>query len=272
MPIGVLVMVPPLSAPGEHVLEHVGAIGDQAVDAEVEQLVHLRRLVDGPDVDVGAGGVGAAYERPGDDRERSAAVGDLQGGDPVAGEPPREPPRGAGQEDGDLRGGGRGGDAAARWRRGRRRAATWRTSPRRSGRGCAVRSMSSASAGTAPSDFRSMLKRQRREGLEQLGHGGHGVLGADPGCRDLLGVEVGEAAPGVGDPVERVVVEGQQDSVERGVHVGLEVVVAERHGVLGRRAGCSRRPAGPGAARRRGGPSRPPSRAGRARRRGRAGR
>ena len=80
-------VVPPLAAPGEHLLEHVGPVGDQAVDAEVEQLVHLRRLVDGPDVHVGAGGVRAAYERTGDDRQRPAAVRHLQRGDPAARRP-----------------------------------------------------------------------------------------------------------------------------------------------------------------------------------------
>src|SRR3954451_23503318 len=58
-------VVSPLSAPGEHLLEHVGAVGDQAVDAEIEELVHLRGLVDGPHVDVDARRVGPAYERTG---------------------------------------------------------------------------------------------------------------------------------------------------------------------------------------------------------------
>ena len=52
-----------MSAPDEDLLEHVGAVGDQPVDPEVEQVLHLRRLVDGPDVDMPTGCMRSAYER-----------------------------------------------------------------------------------------------------------------------------------------------------------------------------------------------------------------
>ena len=117
-------------------------------------------------------------------------------------------------------------------------------------------------------DLMSMLKRHVGERLEQLGHRGYGVLPGDAGGRTSSAVSRRELALAVGDPVERLVVEGQQHAVAGRVHVGLEVVVAQRDRVRGRRAGCSRRRGSRGAAPRRGGPSRSPSPAGRAPSRG----
>ena len=49
--------------------------------------------------------------------------------------------------------------------------------------------------------------------------------------------ERGDLAGGVGDPVQDLVVEGQQDPVGGEVHVGLEVAVAQLDGVLEGRQG-----------------------------------
>ena len=44
----------PLAATLQHLLQDLGPVGHQAVDAEVEQAVHLDRVVDRPDVDLDA--------------------------------------------------------------------------------------------------------------------------------------------------------------------------------------------------------------------------
>ena len=69
----------------EDVPQQVGAIGDQSVDPEVEQVVHLVGLVDGPHVHVETCGVRTSYEGGRDDGEPSAPVGHLQRGRAGAG-------------------------------------------------------------------------------------------------------------------------------------------------------------------------------------------
>ena len=110
MPVGrcvVMAAVPPLAALGEHVLEQVGAVGEQAVDAAVEELAHLVGVVDGPDVDVLAGGVRPAYQPGGGDGPAPAPVRDLERGDPPPGQPVGEPARWAEAEDARPRPGAR---------------------------------------------------------------------------------------------------------------------------------------------------------------------
>ena len=124
---------------------------------------------------------------------------------------------------------------------------------------------------TAPSRLQVDVEPAVGERLEQLGHGRHRVLAR--GCAPRRPRSASSSASRPVLSVTRssdVVVEGEQDAVAGRVHVGLEVLVAERHRVPEgvQRVLHARRCRG--AARRRGGPSRSPSRAGRARRRGTA--
>ena len=63
----------------EHLTQHVGAVGEQAVDTQVEQLSHLLGVVDRPDVDVPARGVSTAYESGRDQRDAPVPVRHLEG-------------------------------------------------------------------------------------------------------------------------------------------------------------------------------------------------
>ena len=63
--------------------------------------------------------------------------------------------------------------------------------------------------------------------LEQVDQAGDRLPPADPGLPDLRPGQVGDPTLPIGDPVERVVVEGQHHPVAGHVHVGLEVAVAE---------------------------------------------
>ena len=70
-------------------------------------------------------------------------------------------------------------------------------------------------------------------GAEQVGQQRDRLGAADPGRRPPPGRAARQMRPGcVGDPVQRLVVEGQQDTVGGGVDVGLQVGVAEADGVL----------------------------------------
>ena len=62
---GCQVAAGPRAALDEHVLEHVDAVADEAVDAEVEQRSHLVGVVDGPDVHLLAVAVGRLDETRG---------------------------------------------------------------------------------------------------------------------------------------------------------------------------------------------------------------
>ena len=72
---------------------------------------------------------------------------------------------------------------------------------------------------------------------------------ADPGGPDGRPGQLDDPAGPVGDPVEGRVVEGEQDAVGGGVHVGLQVAEAEvdRPGERGQRVLQPRRPRRPGA-------------------------
>ena len=58
---------------GQHLGKGVDAVGDDAIDTEVEEPVHLGRVVDGPDVHVLAEVVGALHERLGDEVDPTPA-------------------------------------------------------------------------------------------------------------------------------------------------------------------------------------------------------
>lgn len=62
--------------------------------------------------------------------------------------------------------------------------------------------------------------------LEQLGQGGHRLTATDERSPHRGIRLVGDPSGGVGDPVEVVVVEGDDDAVAGGVDIGLEVAVA----------------------------------------------
>ena len=69
-----------------------------------------------------------------------------------------------------------------------------------------------------------------RPAAQQVLQQGDRLAAADPGLGDRVPGEAGHPADRVGDPVQRPVVERQQDAVRRRVHVGLEVPVAQVHG------------------------------------------
>ena len=97
-----------------------------------------------------------------------------------------------------------------------------------------VRRMASASGSTASSLFGSMLTRTSgqvpRMSVEQR----DGLATVDPRLLHLGPRQLADGARAVGDAVEPVVVERDEDAVGRGVHVGLEVSVPEVDGVLER--------------------------------------
>ena len=102
------------------------------------------------------------------------------------------------------------------------------------------RASSSSSLGTripqAAASLSTLVGRERVAGV---------------GCLDLGDAEVGERACAIGDPVQPVVVEGDQHAVTGYVRVGLEVPVAERNGDLERRERVLRCLAAPPAVRER---------------------
>ena len=183
--------------------------------------------------------MGAAYERRGDDGQPAALVlpRDLQSsGLPVA----RAGDRRSSHDRRDLGGGRRGRHPAGAGPSEGAEPAARRRTRRRPGRGLPVRSSSSTSGATAAADFRSMLNRQSGNSSSSSAIVGTACSPPIRARRDLLRGELGQQPDAVGDPVEGLVVEGQQHAVAGGVHVGLEVVVAERdrvpegvQGVLG---------------------------------------
>ena len=65
---------------GEEALDgEVGDVGDDAVDADRDEALHFGGVVDGPDVDFEAEGVGALDEGLRDDGEAVDVDGDLEG-------------------------------------------------------------------------------------------------------------------------------------------------------------------------------------------------
>jgi len=62
---------------GEHVAKQARAVGHDAVHAEVEQVVHRRLVVHGPDMNREARAMGGPHEAGGDDRDRPSAQRDL---------------------------------------------------------------------------------------------------------------------------------------------------------------------------------------------------
>ena len=98
-------------------------------------------------------------------------------------------------------------------------------------------SMNSASTGDRAVGLEVDVEARPRELVEELGQRRHLLAAADQRLAHLVEREIRDRALEVGDPVEHGVVEGQQHAVLGHVHVGLEVVVAERDRVLERRQG-----------------------------------
>ena len=76
-----------------------------------------------------------------------------------------------------------------------------------------------------------MLNRQSGSSSSSSAIVGTGCSPAIRAARTSSAVSRASSPCGVGDPVERLVVEGEQHAVTGGVDVGLEVAVAERDGV-----------------------------------------
>ena len=232
-----MVSLPPLSAVHQDVAQHVGAVGHQAVDPEVEQVGASRRARR------------RSTRAPGGPR-RAPGRTKPRGDD---GRPPRPRRCGTWSASPRPRSSRRPGAAArtgsARPRPGRttsrpagrparRNARSRRLGERpdaRPGRGRRCARRGRRAAGTAASDLRSMLKRVRGKCSSRSAIRG---IGSRPPIRASAQVDVRQRRRCVpvlvGDPVEDVVVEGQQHAVAGEVHVGLEVAVAELHGVLER--------------------------------------
>jgi hypothetical protein len=214
----------------QDVLEDVGAVGDETVDPELDQLEHLLLVVHGPHVDVGAGRVRPAQELRGHDRDGAAVVRHLQRGHAAAGGETDGPPRGRADEERDLDRGGRGRDPAPAG------AAEGLETP------LGERADTDPVVGAGAVDQRGQGRRGPRrlevdveagvgQLLEQVGHPRHGVGSGHPHLGELVGAQVRQPAGAVGEPVQPGVVEGQQRAVGGHVHVGLEVAVAQVEGV-----------------------------------------
>jgi hypothetical protein len=86
----------PGAATGEHLPEHCRTIRHDSVNPEIEESVHLRRIVDGPHVDSNVATVAAPDEAGSDDRDRPSSDGNLcrlrtarEPGEPQHGQFPR---------------------------------------------------------------------------------------------------------------------------------------------------------------------------------------
>ncbi len=229
----------PLPAVHQDLAQHVGAVGHQSVDPEVEQLAHLvrarRRSRRGP------GGPRRAPARRSPRSPRScqrhpvAAPGARRRG--RAAPSPRAAaartgsrPTPSGPYDvatGRLTPAG-----------GTRAAGSRRTSRRTTRSWAPVRSTRSARPVDRGVGLEVDVEAGAREVLEQVGH--HAGSARCPPIRAVgrsTYVRSRDGAGARGDPVQDVVVEGQQHAVAGEVDVGLEVGVAERHGVLERGEG-----------------------------------
>ena len=228
--------IPPVAALGEHVLQHIRAVGEDPVDPAVEELAHLVGVVDRPHVDGASGRVRSAHQAAGRDGQPAAAVRDLQRGHLAAGEPVGEA---AARQEAEQH------DVERRRRRGHPPRVSLRNSrsrrrlnePTRSRSQASRSATNSASAAAAPSDFRSTLKRASGNSSKSWARVGTCSRPPDQRAANLLERQVRDRALLVGDPVQDAVVERQQHPVGGDVDVGLEVVVAQRDGMLERRQG-----------------------------------
>ena len=149
----------------EHLAQQVGAVGDQPVDPEVEQLVHLAGLVDGPHVHRAGRRRARAHEAGAWPPGPPAAVGHLQRGPAAAARASGGPGQNcsAATSGGDAAVGDPAGRECLRNRRIRRGEKDPTHTRSWAGRG----SSSRASGRTAAAALMSMLNRTRREPLEQ---------------------------------------------------------------------------------------------------------
>ena len=187
------------------------------VHAEVEQPGHLRRLVHRPGVHRPAQRVGPAQERgawpSGPGSGRTARPGRRPGPHGRRGRPPRR----------RSRRGRRPCRPAGPAPAGRRAAAGRRTSRRRPG----PRPRSGAARRPAARPRRvsltSMLNRTSGQLPSRSSSSGIGSPAVDPGRGDVPVGQPGDPARTAGDPVQGLVVEGQQHPVGGGAGVGLQV-------------------------------------------------
>jgi regulator of sirC expression with transglutaminase-like and TPR domain len=232
----------PGSAVGQHVAEYLGLIGHQPVDAEIEETVHLVRVVDGPDVDLDAPLMEMGDQPWGDDRDAAYGHRHLGCLHRRNGQP--EAPAASQQSE----------------------SATGPRADRQLGPHERPNTVDSAIAERSDHDpigrigsqnrVRERLDRRvvfgvevdagRRKDLEELVESHDRFGSRDAGLAHLRPGEFGNEARGVGHPIQTVVVEGDRNAVEGHVHVGLDVGEPELEcvakcpfGVLGVNAGPS---------------------------------
>ena len=121
----------------------------------------------------------------------------------------------------------RDGDAA-------RRGGGFQTSSHRPGRTPRTPRWSRRGVPLRPCDLASMLNRASGNSASSSESRGMGSIPWIRASADLCIAQIGNRASVVGDPIEHPIMEGQQHSVARGVHVGLQVAVAEGDRLLER--------------------------------------
>ena len=70
----------PLTSGDQHIFQHCGPVGHEAIDANVDQPVHLHGVVNGPDMNVEPQSMRTPYELARHDRHASVTDRDLRGG------------------------------------------------------------------------------------------------------------------------------------------------------------------------------------------------
>jgi len=221
---------------GENLAQYRRAVGHDAVDAEIEESDHLVAVVDGPDVNLHSAVVRLVEEPRVDERDPLGAGGHLRA----------------------WRGQTSNGHAV-----GRTPQSCDAPRPER----CARRgTQQRANAGQPPiAEGSDADPIDRVTALQHIDERGYGAIvfrvdvHPDVGERaeELLEQRDGftsvhlcvlhhrpgkgiDAATSVGDAIQHVVMEREQDAVSGHMHVGLDVAVAEPHGMLERGASCSR--------------------------------
>src|SRR4051794_2003095 len=219
----------------QYVAEHVGAVGDEPVHAQVEQVLHLSTIVDGPDMDLPTERVCVADVVPVDGTEPAPSWRHLVSRTRVAQEPLHVATGTAQQQ------GGRRDHAAAGGHRSG--AASREPTPEVPQDALVERSDTHAVMPLGADDeldhgldgpgrLQVDVETGSREGLEQVDEARDRLAATDE-HRAYVGVrQIAQPLRRTGHPLQHGIVEGDQLSVVGRVHVGLQVAVAEGRRVL----------------------------------------
>ena len=229
----------PGTAFSQHAAEHVGLVGHEAVDAEVEQPVHLDRLVDGPDVYRESPSVCSPHESCVDQGEPAGMRRNLDASDD------RDAHRHTHRRQSQSRDDPRAARSAQRVTQ-QLTGATNTSIGERADAHPLDRTGAREQSGQRLDHcvtLRVDVHPLTREGGQQLVEQDHGARAPDSRLADLGERALVDAPVAVGDPIEPLVVERDDMSVAGEVNICLEIAKAERHrmgerlhGVLGMHA------------------------------------